>query len=696
MRTRFAVVLLCMLATPLIVAQEETKKISDTTSQVILSLAEYERLRAPETESFTVVDSARLGGTFRDRNLTVTFVGRSVGRRVAVSVLTAVGGINVWGCNGQAVLMRGDDSFRIIPLADSFTTTCRIVAAGSDRLELAATREVLAIESVVGDGELVATTRDADGTSHYSLVRQSSGSAETVAPTATGHYLITLLPDENRFRYAIDVHNPNRHRHMLEVRFRSGEHLQQVDAVAPYEVVDGAYRFDLQPGDTTLVLKGQLPGESFVPPVEASLQYLAIENHPIIRATVAGAVKRVSAAETGAPTQFRGPQAFLLARGETVRWTKSRLEALHTVSYAVSGARHTFFVPAEGTVLGESVVAVENQGASDVKLPLRPEPTYVSAESEPIVMTKDTDGKLTVPLSNGKQTILVQHRQNIRHLAGLGFGRLVIPQLAVPASSLLVQINYPRQWYPLVQSFSTRTKFWRPSSGMLFVFLGLLLWSERVLSWLRVPTRQRLIIATACASASASFDTFAIVLLFANALLTIAWLVPQFKKEKWTFLKGLAATAVVTGVILVFAFSLQTRRQMDGFYSGGGGIASVAPTPMLSGEAKDFVAEASRQQKAMQVGLNNPPPNQEFNYQGLPAKFEIPEGERHGYFGQEMLPTDREHAVRIVLISSTVIWFIGMMFVALALVTIWRSRTMIAAGLRERLTPPTPEVEVVG
>lgn len=691
MRIRIAAFLLCTFATPLVVAQEETRKVPEATSQVILALPEYERLRAPDPESFTVVDSARLAGTFRDRNLTVTFTGRSVGRRVTTSVMSAAGGISVWGCNGQAVITRGDDSFRLTPLADSFTTTCRIAASGSDRLELAATRDVLAIESSVGDGELIAAARADDGTSRHSLVRQSGGSGETVAPTATGHYLITLLPDESRFRYAIDVHNPNRHRHTLEVRFRSGEHLQQVDAVAPYEVVDGAYRFDLQPGDTTLVLKGQLPGDSFTPPVEASLQYLAIENHPIIRPRIAGAVKRVSAAETGAPTQFRGPQAFLLARGETVRWTKSRLEALHTVSYAVSGARHTFFIPAEGAVLGESVVAIDNQGASDVTLPLRPEPTYVSIENEPIVMTKDTDGKLTVPLSAGQQTVLVQHRQNVRHVAGFGFGRLVIPQLAVPATSLFVTINYPRQWYPIVQSFSTRTKFWRPSSAMTLVFLGLLFWTERVLSWLRIPVKQRLTIALACAAAAAAFDTFAVLVTFAAALLTIAWLVPQFKREKWTFFKGLTATAVVAVAILMFAYSLQTRRRLDGYAIGGsGGIASVAEPVPVSGEAKDFLDEASRQQKALRVGSGGAPAKQDLNYQGLPARFEIPDGERHGYFGQEMLPTDREHAVRVLLISSGIVWLIGILFVALALAAIWRSRALLAAGLRERLVTETP------
>jgi hypothetical protein len=376
-----------------------------------------------------------------------------------------------------------------------------------------------------------------------------------------------------------------------------------------------------------------------------------------------------------------------------VRWTRSRLEALHTVSYAVPGARHTFFVPAEGAVLGESIIGVDNQGASDIKLPLRPEPTYVSIENEPIVMTKDADGKLSVPLSSGKQTLLVQHRQSIRSIAGFGVGRLVIPQLTVPATSSLVTINYPRQWYPVVQSFSTRTKFWRPSSALLLVFLALLLWTERLLSWLRVPIRARLAIALACAAAAASFVTFAVGLMFADALLTIAWFVPHLQKEKWTFFKGLAATVAVATVIVVFGYSLQTRRRIEGYSYSGGGIASVAEPGLLSGDAKEFMDEASRQTNAMQINASSAPVSkQDLNYQGLPAKFEIPEGERHGYFGQEMLPTAREQSVRILLVSSTIVWLIGMMFVALALAMLWKSRAILGEGVRARLAPEMPEV----
>jgi hypothetical protein len=700
------VALILLLAAPFALAQGDANQNAassappgiDSASRVTLSLAEYERLRGPDRpENIVVVDTLRISGTFKDRNLAATFIGKSVGKHGARPVLHAASGLSVWGCSGNALVSRGDDAFLITPLADSFTTTCRITAAGSDRLELVATREVLAIESNVPDGELVAAERNADGSSRYSLVRQSGGAGENLAPTATGHYLITLLPDETRFRYAIDVHNPNRSRRPFEVRLHSGEHVQKVDADAAYEIIDGAYRFDLPPGDMTLVLSGQLSGDSFIPPVDTSLQYLAIENHPIIRPMINGAVKRVSAGEAGVPIQFRGPQAFLLGKGETIHWQKTKLETLHTVSYAVSGIRHTFFIPAEGLVLGESVFGIDNQGASDVKLPLNPEPTYASIQSEPLMMTRGSDGKLTIPLSAGKQEILVQHRQGIRHFLGIGVGRLLIPQLTVPATSLLVKMNYPRQWYPLLQLFSTRTRFWFPPAEMALIFLALLLWTERTLAYLLVPLKERLAIAVTIAAAAAAFDSFAILVALGDSFLTVAWLVPQLKKEKWTFLKLLLSAAVVGAGLLLFWFDLRTRKMFDFMATpGSGGLAGVSSeAPPTSGETRELFDEAAQQRNAMNLGYLNESSKKVSTYQGLPARFEIPGGERHSFFGQEMLSTDREQSVQVLLISSTIVWLFGILLVALAVTSVWKARQWIAAGVRSRFATVGPEVPVL-
>ncbi len=668
---RILAAILVAAACPLALAQSVT-----------LPLEEYDKLRQPDRpENITVVDTLRLSGTFKDRTLTATFIGKSVGRRIATPVLGTSSGLLIWGCSGTAVLSRGDDAFRLTPLADSFAVTCRIAAPGSDRLELSGTRDVLAIASDVVDGELVAAERAQDGTHTYSLVRQSAGGAENIPPTATGHYLITLLPDETRFRYSIEVHNPNRSRRPFEVRLRSGEHLQQVDAVAPYEVVDGAYRFDLPPGDTNLVLTGQLTGDVFTPPVDASLQYLAIENHPIVRPLIDGDVKRISAAEAGVPIQFRGPQAFLLGKGETLRWKKTKLEALHTVSYALTGARHTFFVPAEGNVLGESLFSIDNQGASDVKLPLRPEPTFASIENEPLLMTKGPDGKLTVPLSAGKQEVLVQHRQGFKHILGFGVGRLVVPQLNVPATSLYATINYPRQWFPLVQSFSARTRFWAPSTEMTVIFLALLLWTERLLAWLAIPLRRRLTIAVLIAAASAAFSTVAALAALADAFLTIVWLVPLLKREKWALFKGAVAVGIAGALLLVALPNLRSARRRDAVQTSTGGALDE-----LAAQRGNYKANAN-------VAFTKQANDNAFEYQGLPARFEIPSGDKQSTFTQEMLSTDREHAVTVVLMSSTLVWLLGVALLAAALVAVWKSRQALAAGLRTHLAPEVPAVQ---
>lgn len=652
------VALLVFLAVPLLA------------QQVTMPLAEYERLRRPEqAENVTVVDTIRLTGSFKERSLFATFVGKSVGKHPAASVLEAAdGALAIWGCSGNALITRAEAAFQITPLGDAFTVTCRIGTAGSDRLELHATSQVLAIDSALADGDLASAERNADGSSRWTFVRQSGGGNENLAATATGHYLITLLPEETRFRYAIVVHNPNRSRRPFEVRLRSGEHLQQVDAAAAYEVVDGAYRFDVPPGDITLVLTGQFAGDTFTPPVEASVQYLAIENHPIVRPMIAGATKRISAAEVDVPIQFRGPQAFLLGKGESLHWTKTKLEVLHTVSYAVSSIQHQFFVPTDGPVLGESVFSIDNQGASDVKLPLAPEPTYVSIQNEALLMTKGADGQLTVPLSAGRQDVLVQHRQSLRHFLGFGVGKLTIPQLSVPATALSIVLSYPHQWLPLVQSFSSRTIFWTPSVETIVVFLVLLLWTERMLAFLGLPLRRRGTIAVSLAVTAAAIAAVAVLVAIGDALLAVLWLMTR--RSWWKTLLAVGV-AVVIAALLVGTFGVTTaERRMT---SSGAGLASArSPEPERNANV-NFVANDEKV---------------DADYQGLPARFEMPAGEREGLFSQDMLSADREHPVTVLLISSGALWVLGAVLVAISLLVVWSARRAILEGVQEKMLPP--------
>jgi hypothetical protein len=105
--------------------------------------------------------------------------------------------------------------------------------------------------------------------------------------------------------------------------------------------------------------------------------------------------------------------------------------------------------------------------------------------------------------------------------------------------------------------------------------------------------------------------------------------------------------------------------------------------------------EAARRKDAVNVNADVVQKGEPHSYQGLPARFEIPTGDKRASFNQELLTTDREHAVTIFLVSSSVIWFAGLVLVALAAGAIWRSRHALAAGVRARIAPPVATPEVV-
>src|SRR5262245_34158269 len=145
-RLRVLVVLLAVVAPP--------ASAQDNGSRVTVPLSEYEALKkAQEHASVTVVDTLRLGGTFKARDLDVTFVGRSAGTLPTIDVLTNATGIVVFGCEGDGIVSRGDGgAFRLTPLAGRFTVKCRMAARGSDRLEMWSTPSVLWVEANVADG----------------------------------------------------------------------------------------------------------------------------------------------------------------------------------------------------------------------------------------------------------------------------------------------------------------------------------------------------------------------------------------------------------------------------------------------------------------------------------------------------------------------------------------------------------------
>lgn len=639
---------------------------------VTLSIQDYEALRAAQLRgSVTVIDLLQLGGRFADRSLSLRLEGRSSGNWPTEAVLEVPSGLLVYGCEGDALLSRAEDGrLQVTPLANRFRLTCRLATRGSDRVEMTATRAVLGVEPGVPDGEFVWGEEGKDGRRTFSVVRRVTTAEGRLAPSATGRYRVSLWPDETRFRYEIAVHNPNRAREPFAVALASGEHVQKVDASVPYEVKGGEYLFDLAPGEATLVLSGSLPRPELVPPVEASLQYVLVEAHPLLRPAVQGAAKRVSPREVSMAAEFRGSQAFLLTGREKLAWSVVKLEALSTTSYSLDVADSVVFFSPDGVAQGESTFSLDNQGSPDVTVPWDPEMTYAELGGQPMLLTRHAEGgrdALWLPIAQGKETLVVQHRQPFRRALGFGVASLRLPQPPVPASNGSLHLRYPKEWQRLYAGALGDAAYWSPEGPEVLGFVFILFWTERVLRWLGLATRARLTTALALTVAALSWGWAAFVLI--SALLVTsgrwAWVVTRRAGRS-------AAAAVATGLaallllLLVFAIAvpslLRARRSVD--------YSSRAP----SSEAATTAGEA-------QV------------YQGLPAKVTIPRGQDSDHFSREMLDMRTARPATVVLVSSQLLAVLQALLVLLGLWAAFRVRRELAAGWRAAGQAPTPQPE---
>ncbi len=700
MRSIAAVV--CALVAVAAFADVPAQKTDTQPSSVTIPLSRYDELqKAQVNASATVIDTMTLAGTFRDHNLSLTLTGRSVGTRAATSVISEAPDLTLSGCSGEALLVRsGKGTYDVIALGPAFTLRCDARPSGSDRLKMSVASSVLAVRAAVGDGELITGDEDSGGARAYTLVRQVVGANETLATTATGRYLITLLPDATRFRYTIQVHNPNRNTSPLPLHLVSGEHLQQIDSTATYEPKDGSYIFAMPPGDSTITLSGELKGKSFAAPVAASLQYVVVESHPLLRPAMQSQAKRVSAGETGITTEYRGALAFEIGAKERISWTVTRLEALRAISYAVRSIRHTLFVPANGPVLGESELMLDNQGAPELELPRKPEPTFVSLQNEPVLMTKNAAGELSVPLSAGAQRIIVQHRQPISQL-GIVFARLDVPRLPVPATNTNVTLRYPEHWLPVWQSFATQATTWHPDGETFFVFVLLVLWIERVLAFLTMKLRGRVIAALLLAYAALLIPILLWAVVLFCSLVTVLWVASQRPKIS---LRRLATIVAVGAIVLLVALLYTMSRpkySSDDFRSGSGGIASVGRAEntettgadALTGTTGTSPAPQSAPRAKMTPPAGSTLPYFEVSstaYQGLPAKFEMPDGVRGGSFNEQMLAPERPQTITLVLISMTLLTWLAAAMTVIALWLLWHERSAIRAGVQLRMGEARP------
>ncbi len=626
---------------------------------------------AKAQESIGVVETFRITGSFKARHFDVTVAGRTLGPRESIPLL-AKSSASLYACTGSGLVFRDHGALALMPLDNHFEVHCRMAAPNKGDLIVTAAPSVLFPEATLDDGESDSVITD-DGSHTVTLSRvlrprpsdlpaQGTAPAEPRDAVAVGRYRIALAPGKADFKYQLDVRNPNSSPQPFVLSLKSGESVAAIDTTANYEPLPGGFRFTLPPGDTTLVVSGQLAGNTFVPPADASASYLLLEVHPLLRLTLNGDRRRISPQETGLTAQYRGAQALLLAAGESVDWTVAPVEVLPSQSYSVPAVEAKYYVTRDGRAVGETDLTIQNVGAPDLAVPVAGTPTAASIDGAPVLLTKNAAGDFWTTLSTGVQRLNLQEWQPLKRRFGFGWGTLSLPRVAAPAGELSVALRYPWEWTPLFERFRGEIRLPSLDTRPILWAALLCLWTWLTSPALGLRGSRRGAVAIAGGLSVVCSTWLAAAVATANAVILLATILPRFRVPRhFGEYATLTVIAVIVTVGVVTVFGEDTRTLFG------------ASTQALAGRTTVNSVAKSRAFFGNNSGNgNNEGELRKGDYQGLPARVDLPVGERTTTFRSEMLDLDRQNSVEVFMVGT---WLVDLLTALL---------TLVAAGILAR------------
>ena len=653
---------------------------------VPVPLEKYEELtRRKEPRSLTVVEAARVSGSFA-KGLVLTLTGRSMGDLPAVPVLDAA--VVLDRCvSDQALLSRTADQVHLTPLGARFTVRCGLAPSEQHSLVLPVLG-VVDVGGTVADGEVSTSVKDSQTVLRLSRREAAPAVApveETpLPPTVVGHYRVTVLPDDARFRWVLDVHNPNRKPVSFPLPVRANETLEKLETTARYEPTPDGFTVELPPGDTKVAVIGAMKGTRFEPPIDAAAQLVLIDSHPLLRLEVVTEGKRLSPAETGLDAEYRGAQGLLLARGQTVQWHATVLETLASSSYTVRSLHSTFFAGADGRLFGESRIALDNEGAAELTLPMRHKPDYATIADTSVPLTSTAGGDLRLPLARGAQDISVQHQGTLSTGFGLAFGRLELPGVGTTTTSSRVDLRTGSEWVPLYQGFASKRWLALPAAGDALLALCFAVWALTLFTRLGLSTLPAggLALVTALLASSNAAVHWPVVTGLAG--LTTLMLLARLKESKVKLVmpSSLVGTGIAFGVSVVLLVGFTTLFGDNVRRTFGMSADALAGDDSIAG----YSGDQSLAKKTMKsFGTNNVYGGPPATYQGVAAARQLPAGRREVSLSEELVDTSAPTSASVVLVSSSVVNALYALLNLAALVLAFVLRGELLGGLKALL-----------
>ncbi len=378
---------------------------------VTLPLDEYLRLKkSKDAVEFTSVETVAVTGVYRE-SLEIKITGGASLPAREIAFMQKNANFDLADCKGSAVLMMKDEQVSLIPQDKRFQVTCRLQVKNWSEVRLkffnilSLTTKVKGIEPMEtpkGSGEREVVLYRAD--------REIAAQQEE-EPSAVGYYKIQLLAEENRFDYRISVHNPNSKVKAFTFPLANGEIVQKVVTDIQYKDEKGKISLNLPPGDQQIRIMGRLGKDGFQAPIGKGLEYVLLDQHPLLTSKVDTSAKRISAQDTKMQATFPSPRGYLLSNKDQLTWTKETLKSFAASTYTIRSADYRYYWSPMGKNLVEATFVINNQGATEIPMTLRGTPTYLEINNQPQVLSKNDKDQLVLRIPTGDhQTATIQYK----------------------------------------------------------------------------------------------------------------------------------------------------------------------------------------------------------------------------------------------------------------------------------------------
>jgi len=680
-------------------------------SEVKIPLNKYlELIERQKTQPITVIEETALKGDYRSSNFQITFKGQAVSPWKKEAVLANFEG-HLRACSGSGIISFESGQYSLLPQKNNFQITCKLQPKNKNlRLQVL---NALYFESQVANAE---TNMNEDNTENrlVTLLEKTKDAEQKPRAdvVAKANYKLSILPDTSKFEYRFTVNNPNRLSEKYVLTLSNNEVIERIATDLRYQEAGAALNLTIPTGEHTVFISGKLNGDTFKPLLKSEEQYLLIQNHPLMQVQPTTNWRRIATHESAISQEYNSARAFLIDPRESLTWSAKKLEVFAALGYTLKNANYLYYVPRNGQAIVEASYQVVNQGTPEIALAIPGKALYVSVDGAATPLYKDDKGQLLLSMTSGEHNVVVQYQPEMpeRTLATVTSTQLVKPNAVISESRLT--LRHDPAWSLVGGKFGDDFLSKVRLRSLFFALLVGALMFFALKKLYKLQNTKLLFSIVVPAAALTLFGSFYTFIIFCTLAALTLWrfrmqILELFRKAtsfQFSYKKaGFALAALV--IVLFFVAQVASFGKSASYrtYENAGAPQSpMAPQRMndyesaadaSGGAAESLMANVMNKSKGAVAlfggrgGDKEAAPTSQGqsteNYEGLPAKIEIPNHGVNNYFNLSLIGADRELKMSSFFVKSYFLMFMDLLLVfALAFALYKNRKTLMEAVLK--------------